>query len=225
MKKLFLSFALILLLATSCSGPFNPFAESAGKEIFPALENQRLVYKVININSASYNSIDRVHYWYTGKAETYWGDSVWVLNKNALDTLGNTIWSYDNIYVGIDDFGYYSYSTDLNKEYPIKFLEFPVWEGKKWASNAGSEGSFYFNAYDTLEGVVEGKFSANGYDDCWRVKVTLFERSYNSGFKYEYIRWYKDGVGMVKDSEWIYDEYGYYTPAGVVLNLDSIIEE
>lgn len=225
MKRFCVFLPLILLLLASCSGPFNPFAESAGKEIFPPTEHQTWVYSVTNINSPSYYGVNTVDYWYDGRMENYWGDSLWVLCKNAKDSLGATVWSYNNIYYAIDDLGYYSYSTDASKEYPIKFLEFPVWEGKKWSSNAGETGIYYFSGYDTLEGVVEGKFSANGYEDCWRVRVTLFERTYVNGLIYEYIRWYKDGVGMVKDSEWIYDEYGYYTPAGVVLNLDTIIEE
>ena len=224
MKRICVFFLSVLIL-TSCSGPFNPFADTAGKEITPVKEHVTWIYKVTNINSATYNGVDKIDFWYSGKAETYWGDSVWILNKNAVDTLGSTIWSYNNIYVGLDDFGYYSYSTDLNKEYPIKFLEFPVYEGRKWAGNAGEDGNYFFSPYDSLEGVVEGKFSANGYVDCWRVKITLMERTYNTGLKYEYIRWYKEGIGMVKDSEWIYDEYGYYIPAGVVLNLDTLIEE
>ncbi|MGE3062011.1 MAG: hypothetical protein AB7T10_00020 [bacterium] len=109
MKRFFVFFILPILFMTSCSGPFNPFAESAGKEIFPPLEHQRWVYKVANINSASYNNVAYVDYWYDGKIESYWGDSLLVLCKNSTDSLGNTIWSYNDIYYAIDDLGEQKY--------------------------------------------------------------------------------------------------------------------
>lgn len=224
MKRFILLFLLLCGILSSCSGPLNPFAKSAGKEINPIEENVTWIYKVTNMGSATYNNVDRIECWYSGMIETYMGDSAWVFNKNAVDAFGSTVWSYNNIYRAQDDFGYYSYGTDLNNDNPTKFLEYPVYEGKKWTSKKINDGEYYFDSYDSLEGIVDGQFSTNGYDDCWRVKVTLLEKNNSSGLKYDYIIWYKEGVGVIKDSQWVFDDYGLWIPAGVVMTLDTIIE-
>ncbi|MEO0234095.1 MAG: hypothetical protein ABIN39_01870 [candidate division WOR-3 bacterium] len=224
MKRIIIFFPIILaLFLLSCSGPYNPFSDSAGKEVMPVDPKKIYIYSVINNGTNTYYNVSKLEYFYNeNQIEIDTGDKLWVLNKYAYDQNGYLLWYYDNIYYSINDFGFFSYGTSLFTDYPIKFLDFPLYEGKKWEGHSGNY--YFFSSYDTLVASVEGKEDVNGYDGCWKVKVKFFEREIYYGYVYEYIRWYKEGVGMVKDSEYIYDVYGFYVPVSVVLNLDTIIE-
>ncbi|MBS4015113.1 MAG: hypothetical protein KGZ86_01565 [Candidatus Latescibacteria bacterium] len=184
---------ILIIIGRSCDGPFNPFADSVGKELNPIQAGDCFVYSVQNQNSSTYDSVAWLEY-------TYLSDTVinnvkmYPRTRLAYYADSTVKWALTT-YHAQDDFGFYNYLSTPNLQYPIPYLRYPIYIGAKW--NLVSD-EYFFSQYNKVDAEVLTKEDIGIYPDCWKV-YTVLSNSVNETYPlYKITSWYKENIGLVK---------------------------
>ncbi len=184
---------ILLIIFIGCDGPFNPFGDSAGKEVFPISIGDTWTYSVQSQNSSTYQDVARVEYTYI--QDTTINDvKMTIQNRIAYYSDSTIKWTVTVYYVQ-DDFGFYSFLSIPTLEQPVPYLKYPIYKGRKWNFTADTA---FFNEYDKLAAEVIGKEDVGNYTDCWKVSMKLSKSDDDIYPIYTIISWYKEDVGLVK---------------------------
>jgi hypothetical protein len=192
MKYLLFIVPLAVAILT-CDGPFNPFAESVGRELNPINIGDKYIYSVENQNGTIYDSVIRFECTYL--ADTVINDVKMYPQVQVAYYADSTIKWTITAYDAQDDFGFYHYLSESNLDYPIPYLYYPIYVGRKW--NLTVEENF-FSDYDTLAARVLAKEDVDTYLDCWKVYLELINLGDTTFPVFKITSYYKQGIGMVK---------------------------
>jgi hypothetical protein len=193
MIKKYIYFMISVIIFVGCDGPFNPFGDSAGKEVFPINIGDTWTYAVQSQNSTTYQDIARIAYIYI--QDTTMNDvKMTIQNRIAYYTDSTIKWTV-TVYHVQDDFGFYSYLSPPTLEQPVPYLIYPIYKGRKW--NFAAETAF-LNDYDKLAAEVIGKEDVGNYTGCWKVSMNLSKSDDDTYPIYVITSWYKEDIGLVK---------------------------
>jgi hypothetical protein len=191
--KIRLNLLLLVIIGLSCDGPFNPFADSVGKELNPITTGDRYIYSVQSQNSSTYDSVTRLEY-------TYLADTL--INNVKMHPQSRLAYRADSTikwtlvtYYAHDDFGFYNYLSTPNLSYPIPYLRYPIYIGAEWNLIADE---YFFDEYNKIEAEVLSQENLPTYDNCWKIYLVLSNSDDETYPLYKITSWYQESIGLVK---------------------------
>jgi len=193
MMKKYICFIILLIIFVGCDGPFNPFGDSAGKEVFPINIGDTWTYAVQSQNSSTYQDVARVEYTYI--QDTIINDvKMTIQNRKAYYSDSTVKWT-TNVYHVQDDFGFNSFLSTPTLKQPVPYLKYSIYKGRKWDFTSDTAFSY---EYDRLTAEVIGTEDVGNYTDCWKVSMKLTKSDDDTYPIYTITSWYKENIGLVK---------------------------
>lgn len=194
LKNIYSWFIITTMLTIACDGPFHPFVESVGKELNPLNPGDIYIYDVYSVNSSAYAGVSKVH-WINYQDTIIDNIAMCQQDRYGYDQFGNFLW-YTIIYQAQDDFGFYNYQSNPDDDYPLPYLHYPIYAGRKW--QVKRDNGYFLQRYDQIKAEVIGKEDVDNYQDCWKVSLQLSNASDETYPIWEMIQYYQKGVGLVK---------------------------
>ncbi|MEO0075483.1 MAG: hypothetical protein ABIK31_05165 [candidate division WOR-3 bacterium] len=194
LKNIYFWCIILTILTIACDGPFQPFVASVGKELNPINAGDIYIYDVYSVNSSSYAGVSKVE-WIYDEDTIIDGVVMYPQHRYAYNQSGGFVW-YLQTYHAQDDFGFYNYQTYPHDEYPIPYLRYPIYVGRKWQLKR--KNGFFLQSYNQVKGEVLSLEDVDSYQDCWKISLKLSNSDDETYPVWEIIQYYQKDLGMVK---------------------------